>query len=113
VGTLAAPGKPLVPRRGPTTGIKYVPTAGLQFHRTERIRLDLPVAGTAANASGKVLDRTGRTISVPARTDTRTEGGQTWVSADIALAPGDYLIRVTVDVGAGRQEIVQGFRVVP
>jgi hypothetical protein len=103
-------------RRGPTTGIKYVPTAGLQFHRTERIRLDLPVAGTAANASGKVLDRTGRTISVPARTDTRTEGGQTWVSADIALAPlapGDYLIRVTVDVGAGRQEIVQGFRVVP
>ena len=39
---ISAPGRPIVLRRGPTTGIKFVPTADLQFRRTERVRLELP-----------------------------------------------------------------------
>ena len=39
---VSAPGRPVVLRRGPTTGIKFVPTADLQFRRTERVRLELP-----------------------------------------------------------------------
>jgi VWFA-related protein len=116
LGTLAAPGKPLVLRRGLTSGIRYVPTADLQFRRAERVRVDLPVAGAATNASAELLDRTGKAMALPVRTDTRTDGDQAWVSAETALAPlapGDYLIRLRLDVGGQGEEIVQGFRVVP
>ena len=86
------------------------------LRRTERIRLDLPMTGAVANVSGEVLDKMGEPMSVPARTETRTEGGQTWVSAEVALAPfapGDYLIRLKAEIGGASQEVVQGFRVVP
>ncbi len=116
VGTLAAPGRPLVLRRGPTTGIKYVPTADMQFRRTERIRVDLPVDASVTSVSAEVLDRNGGTMSVPARTTTRAEKDLTWASAEVTLAPfapGDYLIRLKADTGGKAQEVVQGFRVVP
>jgi hypothetical protein len=116
VSALAAPGRALVLRRGPTSGTEYVPTADLQFRRTERVRLDLPVAGTAGGVSAEVLDRNAKAISIPVRTDTRTERDQTWVSVDTALAPlapGDYLIRLKMEIGGDGLEVVQGIRVVP
>jgi VWFA-related protein len=111
------PGRPLLLRRGPTTGIKYVPTADLQFQRTERLRVDLPVGTDGAGTpTAEVLDRAGKPMNVPVRASTRTEDGQTWASAELSLAPlaaGDYLIRLKAGAGANVQEIVTGFRLVP
>jgi VWFA-related protein len=116
LGALAPPGRPLVLRRGPTTGIKFVPTADLQFHRTERVRLDLPVAVPVTSATAEVLDRAGASMPIPVRATTRTEGATSWVSAELSLAPlaaGDYLIRLKATTNGTSEEVVTGFRVVP
>jgi VWFA-related protein len=117
LANVGQPGRPLVLRRGPTTGIKYVPTADLQFQRTERLRVDLPMSADGAGTpTAEVLDRAGKLISVPVRASTRTEDGQTWASAELSLAPlaaGDYLIRLKAGVGEHMQEVLTGFRLVP
>ena len=117
LASVGQPGRPLLLRRGPTTGIKYVPTADLQFQRTERLRVDLPVgADGAGTPTAEVLDRAGKLIAVPVRVSTRTEEGQTWASAELSLAPlaaGDYLIRLKAGAGANTQEVLTGFRLVP
>ncbi len=113
---VSAPGRPLILRRGPTTGVRYVPTADLQFQRTERVRVDLPTSAGAAPPVAEVLDRMGKTIQVPVRTSVRTENGLTWASAEVTLAPlapGDYLVRLKSEAGSAGQEVVTGFRVVP
>ena len=113
---VGAPGRPLLLRRGPTTGIRYVPTADLQFQRTERVRVDLPTSAGATAPFAEVLDRTGKTIQVPVKTSVRTENGLTWASAEVTLAPlapGDYLIRLKSDAASTGQEVLTGFRVVP
>jgi VWFA-related protein len=110
------PGRPLLLRRGPTTGIKYVPTANLQFQRTERLRVDLPMGADAGTPTAEVLDRAGKPIAVPVRASARTEDGQTWASAELSLAPlaaGDYLIRLKAGAGTNTQEVLAGFRLVP
>jgi VWFA-related protein len=102
----------LLSRRGPTTGMRYVPTAVAQFGRTERVRIDVPVdAGTTA-ISAEILDRAGKPIGVPVQASTRVEGNITWATADVSLASlaaGDYVVRTT----AGNQSLVTAFRLVP
>ena len=53
--SLSWPGRPLVYRRGPATAMKYVPTASLDFNRTERIRVDLPLAEVPAAPVAQLL----------------------------------------------------------
>ena len=116
VSEVGAPGRPLMMRRGPTTGVRYVPTADMQFQRTERLRVDLPTSAGATPPIAEGLDRTGKAIQVPVRTSVRTENGQTWASAEVTLAPlaaGDYLIRLKSDAASTGQEVMTGFRVVP
>jgi VWFA-related protein len=116
IGAVSEPGRPLLLRRGPTTGIKYVPTADLQFRRTERLRMELPVAASVAAATGEVLDRAGKTMAVPVTAGTRTDGSLTWATAELNLAPlaaGDYVLRLKADCGGTIEEVVTGFRVVP
>jgi VWFA-related protein len=110
------PGRPLVLRRGPTTGIRYVPTADMQFQRTERVRVDLPVQAGSLAPTAEVLDRVGHLIQVPVRTAVRTENGLTWASAELSLAPlaaGDYVIRMKAELNGKAQEVITGFRLVP
>jgi VWFA-related protein len=99
----------LLSRRGPTTGMRYVPTAVAQFGRTERVRIDVPVdAGTTA-ISAEILDRAGKPIGVPVQASTRVEGNITWATAEVSLAPlaaGDYVVRIT----AGKQTSVTAIR---
>jgi hypothetical protein len=111
-----APGIPIILRRGPTTGTRYVPTADRQFRRTERVRVELPVTGAIQATSGELLDRSGKPINVPVTTAVRTEGALTWATAEVALAPlavGDYVLRLKTEGGGKSGEVVTGFRVVP
>jgi VWFA-related protein len=115
LGKVESPGRPILLRRGPSTGIKYVPTANPQFQRTERVRVDLAVSATQ-QPFAEVLDRTGKTLQVPVKTSVRTENGIAWASAEVTLAPlapGDYLIRMKAETNGTSQEVITGFRLVP
>ena len=105
-------GVPLVFRRGPTTGVRYMPTADPRFRRTERVRLALPCAKMPGALTAALLDRTGAPLNVAVQTSTREDGGVVWATVDLALAPlanGDYVIRMEVD----GQESVTAIRVAP
>jgi VWFA-related protein len=109
-------GRPLLLRRGPTTGLNYRPTAAPLFQRTERLRVDLPVAPGATPPTAEVLDRMGKPIAVPVRTVAREENGMTWASAEVTLsplAPGDYLIRLATSAGGKTYSVLTSFRMVP
>jgi VWFA-related protein len=115
LGQVESPGRPILLRRGPSTGIRYIPTANQQFQRTERLRVDLPVETTQPPVAD-VLDRTGKVLQVPVKTSVRTENGVTWASAEVTLAPlaaGDYLIRITATAGGKAHEVLTSFRMVP
>jgi VWFA-related protein len=111
-------GPPRVQRRGPTTGAAYEPTANLAFRRTDRIRLELPVSGSALRVEAELLDRNGKTMPVPVEATLRpdADGALTWATAEVVLAPlapGDYVIRTTIEQANRRQEVLAAFRMVP
>ena len=89
-------------------------------------RLDVParratasqrVAGTGpGDLSARLLDRRGQTLGVPVAIEAREEDGQHVVVADAtlaSLAPGDYVVEVTVGDGGARHSIIVAFRIVP
>lgn len=102
----------LLSRRGPTTGVRYVPTAVPEFGRTERVRIEVPVAQGTTQVSADLLDRGGTPITVPVHASTRVDGAITWATADVSLASlavGDYVIRISV----GGESSLTAFRLVP
>jgi hypothetical protein len=112
-GTASTVGESVLWRRGPTTGPKYLMTADPRFMRTERIRIELPTR-TTMPAHARLLDRSGKTMSIPVQVSERDDVGSDfrWIVADATLAPlaaGDYAIEVTAD--DARQ--VTAFKVVP
>ena len=114
----AALGPPRLHRRGPTTGSEYTPTADRSFRRTERIRVDVPVSGSALRVEAELVDRNGKTMPVPVEATLRpdADGALTWATAEIVLAPlapGDYVIRTTIEQANRRQEVLAAFRMVP
>ena len=50
----------LASRRGPSTGLAYVATADPRFRRTERLRLEVPLAGEGFTGTGRLLTREGQ-----------------------------------------------------
>jgi VWFA-related protein len=85
-------------RRGPATGNKEMPTADLRFRRSEQLRVEIPAAGSDS-LSARLLDRSGKPLSVPLTTAMRDDAdGSRWQTAQLALAPlavGDYVIELS------------------
>ena len=102
-------------RRGPTTGLAYVPTADPRFRRTERIRLDVPILTEGAViAKGRVLTREGQPLPLQVTTSERTDdkSGARYLVAEVTLAPlaqGDFVLELT----SGKDSATYGFRIVP
>jgi len=114
--SLSWPGRPLIQRRGPATAMKYVPTASMDFNRTERIRVDLPLAEAPGAPMAELLDRSGQPMSIPVVVTTRTDGKVTWLTAEVTLSPlaeGTYLVRLKPDKARVEASVVSGFRIVP
>jgi VWFA-related protein len=109
----AAPGgwgAPRLSRRGPSTGIAWVPTADPRFRRQERVRVTVgaPADGSAAVA-GTLLDRQGKPINVPVKIEQSEPAA---LIAELALAPlavGDYVLAL----GGGPGRLLVPLRVVP
>jgi VWFA-related protein len=109
-------GRPLLFRRGPTTGNRLQPVATFHFSRTERMRLEVPIAADVKPGTGRLLDMGGQPLSIPVtiadRADPQT--GKRWLTADVALgplAPGDYAIEITATGALGEQRVVSAIRV--
>ena len=105
-------------RRGPRTGLAYVPTADPRFRRTERLRLEVPLMGEGYSGSGRLLTRNGRPMPLIATYTTRVddESGQLLGVAELALAPlaaGEYVFEVSLEKGGKTQSVAFGFRLVP
>jgi hypothetical protein len=112
----SARGRPLLFRRGPTTGNRLQPAATFHFTRTERARLEIPMASDAKPGTGRVLDKAGQALTVPVVVGERSDqqSGQRWLTADItlaALAIGDYAVELTATGAAGEQRVVSALRV--
>ena len=111
-----ASAQPLAFRRGSSTGNRYLPAADFRFSRTERLRLELPVATDVKPSGAKILDRAGQTLPIPLTTAERTdaETGQKWIMADLTLAPlaaGDYAIELSTETGDGTKQVITAIRV--
>ena len=91
------------------------PAADFRFNRTERVRLEAPLAPGARAVSGRVLDRTAQPLEVPVAVSEREADGVRWLVADVNLAPlsnGDYGIELTAEREGKRATMVTAIRVV-
>jgi len=109
-------GRPLLYRRGPSSGPGYVSTTDLRFRRVERLRLDVPSTAALDTMSGALLDRTGKPLLLPVALGERLDGVVRYVSGEIALAPlapGDYLVEITSRASPAPVSAFVAFRIVP
>jgi hypothetical protein len=105
-------------RRGPSTGLQYVPTADARYRRTERIRLEV-ARGTAEGAtSARLLGRDGQpfnaAITLSERVDASSQ--QRLIVAELSLAPlaqGEYVLEVTLAQGEKTDSATYAFRLIP
>jgi VWFA-related protein len=108
----------LTARRGPSTGLQYIPTADPRFRRTERIRLEVPRSSADGAASARLLARDGKPLNIAIALSERTDAdsGLRMVVADVTLAPlaqGEYAVEIAVEQGERRETATYAFRVVP
>ena len=109
-----AGGAALVWRRGPTTAMKFVPTADRRLSRADRIRVEVPSFDGTPPAAALLLDRAGNPIALEVATGTRVDGAQAWSTGELALAPlaaGDYVMKLTVAGPDGPVDVYTGLRV--
>jgi hypothetical protein len=108
--------RPLLFRRGPSTGNRQQPTADPQFSRTERAHLELPLAADDKPGAARLLDRAANPLNVPVGIGERTdsETGQRWLTADMTLAAlggGDYVVELGIKRTAGDRRVLIAIRV--
>jgi VWFA-related protein len=108
----------LASRRGPSTGLAYIPTADPRFRRTERLRVEVPLAGEGFAGTGRLLTREGTAtalaVTFSSRADAATQ--QQFGVADVALAPlaeGEYVLELTLAKNGASEVVSYGFRIVP
>lgn len=100
---------PRLSRRGPSTGVAWMPTADPRFRRQERLRVSVGVTSAAGAITGTLLDRQGKPINVPVRID---QAEPATLVAELTLAPlaaGDYVLALGSDAG----RLLVPLRIVP
>jgi VWFA-related protein len=107
---------PLLYRGGPGAAAAFRPAAHPQFRRAEILRVEALLGEGASGASARLLDRTGKPLALSiAITERRDdESGRRWLVADVALAPlaaGDFVLALSAERSAAREEILTAFRV--
>jgi VWFA-related protein len=112
VGTAA-----LASRRGPSTGLAYVATADPRFRRTERLRIEVPVAGEGFTGTGRLLTREGQPLQVVVNVSARVDlKGQHLAVAEAVLAPlaaGEYVLELSLTKDKKTDAVSYGFRLIP
>lgn len=105
-------------RRGPSTGLNYVPTADARFRRTERLRVEVPRVAGEGTASARVLSRTGQPLPLVVTLSERVDAARDLrlIVADVTLAPlaqGEYGLEVAVEADGKTETATYAFKIVP
>ena len=105
-------------RRGPQTGLNYVPTADARFRRTERLRLEVPRVAEGGTPSARLLGRDGQPLSLGVILSERQDPAQqlTFIVMDVtlaALAQGDYVVELSLEKEGKKEGVAYGFRIIP
>jgi hypothetical protein len=114
---VAAPGliaTPALLRRGPATGIQYLPTADVRFRRADRLRLEALSRLPADQVKVTAVDLRGQPLTLPITVTDRQDGGATLIVADISLAPlapGGYAIVITPNTT--QERVIVPFQLIP
>jgi VWFA-related protein len=107
----------LASRRGPSTGLAYLPTADPRFRRTERVRIEVPVAGEGFTGTARLLTREGQPLQVLVNVSNRTDDrGTPLVVAEAVLAPlaaAEYVLELSVVKDGKTEVLTYGFRLIP
>ena len=104
-------------RRGPSTGLAYVPTADPRFRRTERLRIEVPIAAEGFSGTARLLTREGKPLAVVVNYSTRADAkGQQLAVAEAMLAPlaaGEYVLELSLAKDGKTEVVSYGFRLIP
>lgn len=105
-------------RRGPATGLQYVPTADARFRRTERLRFEVARGDGDGVVSAQLLGRDGRPLQVGIVTSERVDAAShaRFVVVDVTLAPlaqGEYAVEVVIERDQQKESAIYAFRLVP
>lgn len=108
----------LASRRGPSTGLQYVPTADARFRRTERLRVEVPRIAEEGTVSARVLGRDGQALPLAVAVSERVDANLQLrlIVADVQLAPlaqGEYGLEITIEAGGKKEAATYAFRLVP
>jgi hypothetical protein len=109
-------GQPLLYRRGPFTGNDWAPAGDVRYHRQERIKLEIAVAGPVTGRTMQLLDRAGHPIAMPVAVSDHEASGITTVAGELALAPlgnGDFVLETSIARGAASEKRLVAFRIIP
>jgi hypothetical protein len=101
-------------RGGPSLRGPFQPTAVPVFGRTERVRVEWPAFEAADRQEVRLLNRTGQLVPIPVALTERADEAGRAIVADLALAPlapGDYVIELTLGKGAGTEQKFVAIRV--
>ncbi len=106
-------GEPIVYRAAPAAQSPLRAAADYLFWRTERVHVEWPADGPLDRREGKVLGKDGQALRVPVQITERERDGRPVVAADLGLsplAPGDYVIEVTVARGGAEVRRVRALK---
>jgi hypothetical protein len=88
----------------------------VQFARSDRLRLEVPLAAEDKPGAGRLLDKNGQPSPVPVAISERTDpvSNQRWLVADVTLAPlgaGDYVVELSASSGGTERKVISAIRV--
>mgnify|MGYP001584429707 FL=1 len=109
-------GQPIYFRRGSAAVAPDVPTADRRVRRTEKLAVQVSMSLPADRASAELLDRNGKPIPLPVAATTVERDAVRWARAELSLAPlaaGDYVIRITIERGTDKIQMLAPFRIIP
>jgi VWFA-related protein len=95
-------GQVLLYRATPSGQSPLRPVGDLQYRRTERVHLEWPILRALDRRDARLLSRDSKALPVQVTVTERPNGDQSVVAADLnlaPLAPGDYVIELTVASG--------------
>ena len=108
-------GPPIVFRGAGTGRAVLKPVAEMLFYRTERVHIELPLAGALDQREARLLDVRGRVIPAAPTLTEREEGGRQVLAVDLNLAPlsgGDFVVEITAGRGTERDKRFVAVRIV-
>ena len=107
-------GEPLAYRAASHAAARFGPAAVFHFRRTERLRVEWPIAASLDGHDARLLDRRGAPLPIPVTVESVQGDAGVSLRADLNLAPlniGEYVIEITARAAGRSDRKMFAFRV--